>query len=426
MSQTTRSSRRLLTAILASGLGLLAWSITGTSADAARQPDPRPKPKPTASPTPSPSPSPTPTPGSSCGFAVVPSPNAGGADNTLSDVSVLSATDAWAVGEYTLDGYGATRTLIQHYDGTAWTIVPSPNRLLGTGRNQINSLLGVTAIAPSDVWAVGYTVSLDDPYRTLTMHWNGAAWSIVNSPNLSFPGAYNTLTEVSATSPDDVWAVGGSALGGGSSRGLLLHFDGAAWSLTPGPPNVESWASSARNGVVALSANSVWAVGDYDAWHYDGTSWTVPAPGAQFANDVDAAGPDSVWAVGSFVANPYSGGVRYPIGHRFTGTGWQQQHAADLRPGAFNGVTVRAPDDVIAVGYSGQFTYALAWRGTGWQPLTTGNANPSPNTNLAIANVLTAVAHAGGTAWTVGYYYTGTRNDTDSGVQRTLIERYTC
>jgi hypothetical protein len=121
---------------------------------------------------------------------VVPSPNASGADNTLSDVAVLSSTNAWAVGEYTADGNGAVRTLIQHYDGTGWTIVPSPNRLLGTDRNQINTLLGVTAITSSDVWAVGYTVSLDDPYQTLTMHWNGTAWSIVDSPNYTFPGAY--------------------------------------------------------------------------------------------------------------------------------------------------------------------------------------------------------------------------------------------
>ena len=44
------------------------------------------------------------------------------------------------------------------------------------------------------------------------------------------------------------------------------------------------------------------------------------------------------------------------------------------------------------------------------------SANPSPNTNLAIANVLLAVAHAGGTAWAVGYYYTGSGSDTDNGV----------
>jgi hypothetical protein len=412
--------RRLLAGVVASGVAVLVWGVTAPPADAGRGPRPKPSPTPSTSPTPTPSPTPAP----SCGFAVVSSPNASGLDNTLADVTVLSATDAWAVGEYNPDGYDVVHTLIQHYDGTAWTTVPSPNRLLGTGRNQINSLLGITAITASDVWAVGYTVSYDDPYQTLTMHWDGTTWSIVDSPNYTFPGAYNALLDVSATGPHDVWAVGGSPLGGVSARGLLLHFDGVSWSLAAGPPNVEYWASSTRNGVVALSPTDVWTVGDYDAWHFDGTSWTVPAAGAQFASDVHGAGPGTVWAVGSFIADPYGGGVRYPIGYRFTGTGWQQQLATDFGPGAFNGVAVRAADDVIAVGYTGQFTQALRWDGTTWQRLAAGNANPSPSTTLAIANVLRGVAHAGTSVWAVGFYYTGT--GTDSGVQRTLMERYTC
>ena len=410
---------RLLVGAVAAAAAVLLWGVAAPPADAGN----RPKPHPSPSASPSPSPSPTPTAGPTCGFAVVASPNVGGSDNTLFDVAVLSASDAWAVGEYTVDGYAAVRTLIQHYDGTVWTTVPSPNRLTGTDRNQINSLRGVTAIAPDDVWAVGYTVSYDDPYKTLTMHWNGIGWSIVDSPNYTFPGAYNALHDVAAAASDDVWAVGGSPFGGVDARGLLLHFDGASWSLRSGPPNAEYWASSTRTGVVAASATDVWAVGDYDAWRFDGTAWTVPAAGAQFANDVHA-GPGGVWAVGSFVADPYGGGVRYPIGYRFTGTGWQQQHAANLAPGAFNGVAVGAADEVIAVGYSGVYAYALRWTGTTWQPLAAGNANPSPSTTLAIANDLLGVARAGTSMWAVGFYYTGT--GTDAGVQRTLVERYTC
>jgi hypothetical protein len=102
--------------------------------------------------------------------------------------------------------------------------------------------------------------------------------------------------------------------------------------------------TSTRTGVVAVSASDVWAVGDYDAWHFDGTAWTVSAAGAQFAIDVHA-GAGAVLAVGSFIADPYGGGVRYPIGYRFSGTTWQQHHAAALAPGAFDGVAVRAADE---------------------------------------------------------------------------------
>ena len=83
-------------------------------------------------------------------------------------------------------------------------------------------------------------------------------------------------------------------------------------------------------------------------------------------------------------------------------------------------------EPVIGVGYSGQSTSAVRWNGTTWEPLAADNAYPSPNTNLAIANVLLAVARTGGTAWAVGYNYTGTDSGTEAGVQQTLIERYTC
>jgi hypothetical protein len=42
----------------------------------------------------------------------------------LSAVDATSATDAWAVGGYSSGS--ASGTLILHWDGTAWTQVPSP------------------------------------------------------------------------------------------------------------------------------------------------------------------------------------------------------------------------------------------------------------------------------------------------------------
>ena len=57
--------------------------------------------------------------------------------NTIQSIAGTSASDIWAVG-------AAGTTL--HYDGQAWTLVPS-----GTTSN----LSGVWAVAPNDVWAVG-------------------------------------------------------------------------------------------------------------------------------------------------------------------------------------------------------------------------------------------------------------------------------
>lgn len=63
-------------------------------------------------------------------------------------MTVLSATDAWAVGSYATAGNAFTATLIEHWDGTAWQVMPSPNRLTTPNRNTINVLNAVTAVAP--------------------------------------------------------------------------------------------------------------------------------------------------------------------------------------------------------------------------------------------------------------------------------------
>jgi hypothetical protein len=345
----------------------------------------------------------------------VPSPSVGVQDNSLKDVAVVSADDVWAVGEYTTPD-SVAHTLIQHWNGSGWSTVPSPNRLIGTGHDETNTLQGVTAVAANDVWAVGYSASVVDPYQTLTMHWNGTAWSIVDSPNLTFPGAYNILNDVSATATNDVWAVGGQ------DRGILLHFNGSTWTLVANPPGTEFWASSGRNGVVAVSASDVWTVGEYDAWHFDGVSWTDPAPGgAQFARGVDAAGPTQVWAAGTIQYNNSEGGPYgpYPIGFQWTGTAWQS-HQSTRELAYFNDVTARAAGDIIGVGNSGPSAYALRWDGTAWQPVTVGNANPTPDPTRAYTNRLDGVATRTGITWAVGEFYN------TAGTTQTLTERYTC
>ena len=98
-------------------------------------------------------------------------------------------------------------TLIEHYNGTSWSIVPSPSP--GTAP----VLTGVSASSAGDVWAVGQ----DDPSgsttpQTLTLNWNGSAWSTVASPDA---GSSSLLTSVSATpGAAAIWAAGYSGTSG--------------------------------------------------------------------------------------------------------------------------------------------------------------------------------------------------------------------
>src|SRR5436305_546774 len=68
--------------------------------------------------------------------------------DVLSGVAALTASNAWAVGGYDTGGTGLNHTLIEHWNGTAWSIVPTPDSPPGV-------LNAVDAVSASDVWAVG-------------------------------------------------------------------------------------------------------------------------------------------------------------------------------------------------------------------------------------------------------------------------------
>src|SRR5438270_5385362 len=98
--------------------------------------------------------------------------------------------------------------LIDHWDGTTWSLISSPN----PGAN-LNRLYGVTAISANDVWAVGSSI----------LHWDGSSWSVVPSPN------FGGFRAVSAVSANDVWAVGAQNFG--VVQSFIGHWNGSTWSV---------------------------------------------------------------------------------------------------------------------------------------------------------------------------------------------------
>src|SRR5438067_982720 len=85
---------------------------------------------------------------------------------------------------------------------------------------------GTAAVAAHAVWAVGDYYSSSGSVQTLVEHWNGSTWSTVPSPN---PGmGYNYLSGVGAVSAHDVWAVGNYAAGSsGADQTLAEHWNGS-------------------------------------------------------------------------------------------------------------------------------------------------------------------------------------------------------
>ena len=112
-------------------------------------------------------------------FSVVASPNAFTGNNNLNGVGANSASDAWAVGTLraALEDAGIG-TLTEHCNGTAWSVVPSPDTL-----HKDDELNGVADLSPSNAWAVGLVKKSDTKTGgPLMAHWNGPSWQTVAQP----------------------------------------------------------------------------------------------------------------------------------------------------------------------------------------------------------------------------------------------------
>lgn len=191
-------------------------------------------------------------------WTVISSPNVADTQyNQLLGVAVASSSDMWAVGNY-YNTSNLFRTLIEHWDGSTWSLIASPN--MGTQRSG-SYLYGVAVVSSSDVWTVGYyDLELIPNYsyvhRTLIEHWNGSVWSVVPSPNSGTEGV--ALTAVAAVSADNVWAVG---YYNGTHSTLVEHWDGSAWSIVPSPNGTTTNSANVLSSVTAVSASDLWAVG---------------------------------------------------------------------------------------------------------------------------------------------------------------------
>ncbi len=101
-----------------------------------------------------------------------PSPTNGG---FLTGVAAISSTDVWAVGNYDNSNF-ITQTLIEEWNGTSWSIVPSPNQA-----NDNNELVSIADVSSTDIWAAGYYQDSNYISHTLIEQWNGTSWRIVPS-----------------------------------------------------------------------------------------------------------------------------------------------------------------------------------------------------------------------------------------------------
>jgi hypothetical protein len=207
----------------------------------------------------------------------------------LGGIDLLSSTDGWAVGSIGSD------SLILHWDGVAWTRMRSPSP--GTLDNR---LYAVAALAPDDVWAVGRSSKRDDRLitNTLVLHWNGLAWTQVPSPNPVLLGV-NELLGVAVTR-ESVWAVGYTSSPDNkreNRQAVALRWDHSTWQVLR-PNGIEP---TQFNDATALSNTDVWIAGyslvdlteTAHIEHWDGIQLQ---PGAILTNEYPATALNAISA----------------------------------------------------------------------------------------------------------------------------------
>jgi hypothetical protein len=338
-------------------------------------------------------------------------------------LAAISSNDIWAVGSQET-GNPPIQTLAEHWNGTAWSVVPTPNAStpgVGTGQNE---LLAVAGSATTDVWAVGdYNDLSTFTVVTLIEHWNGATWSVVTSPNVM--GAQDTILKgVIAISSNNAWAVGYSTTQN-VYKSLIEHWDGSTWSMVTAPSTGQP--EDSLNGISALAADDIWAVGSGSgktlAEHWNGSTWSVVASPNASTNTsfsaVSAGASNNIWAVG-FSYDTTSQRIKTMTEH-WNGTAWTLVPSSS--PGSADdylfSVVATAPNDAWAVGQmaqtvsGGQVTLIEHWNGTSW----TVDPGGLVNSNFAALYAVTATSPSN--VWAGGFYV-----DSSSDFELTLAEHY--
>jgi len=357
-------------------------------------------------------------------WSIVPSPNTGPMDyNTLFGVACPSASDCWAaVGYYDAAAGSHSQTLIEHWDGSSWTIVNSAN----TSSAESNFLLAVTCTSATDCWAVGHHDSGDVAiFNTLIEHYDGMSWSVVNSPN-STDGQDNELQGISCTSSADCWAIGYYSIGNPALptgvlvyQTLIEHWDGTSWTLVTSP-NSSPMENNNLHGVYCSSTIDCWAVGYSSSKvngtltlieHYDGASWSiVSSPNPSPTNYNVPLGVTCVSATDCWLAGYYSGSTaEESLTEHYDGTSWNVVNAANTDSNQSNfpfAITCASAANCWAAGYyygpigGDVLTLIDQYDGTSWSVVS--SPNPSPNNAGQYVDFLFGVTCASSTdCWAI-------------------------
>jgi hypothetical protein len=259
-----------------------------------------------------------------------------------------------AVGGSNSTGMGAQFVVAEHWNGHAWTLVPTPTPS-SQPNNQFN---GVACPTSSACIAVGASADTSgNPNGTFAERWNGTSWQLQPMPTRHTPGGFL----------GSVWckSVIACITTGATNAGTLAErLSGTTWSVlpTPNPPGTQG------AGLGSVSCTSLSA---------------CTATGLAFGSP--------------------AGFPPQTLAERWNGVRWRIQ-PTPLLPGVsdMNNFSVACPAQAtcIAVGgfkndLAGSKTLTEQWRGRGASPAPTAPAAFSPRAYLGIAGCIRAAVGEG-------------------------------
>ncbi len=346
------------------------------------------------------------------------SPQASRTRGILIGVSCPGPSRCVAVGEYYQPG--PPNALIERWDGYRWSIMRGP----APPAHAHADLHGISCTSASECTAVGswtrnsrQPATLPPPTRTLVEHWNGSAWSIVKGPNLPVPSS--SLSAVACTGTSGCVAVGASGNSDGLHvRTLVERWNGSQWVIVKSPDP----AGAIYSFLSSISCASAWdcvAVGEYFLGghpqvqnrvlieHWNGFTWKVVAspepPGsiASYLSAVSCTVESNCVAVGTKryphrKGDFYGGPREYTLIEHWNGSSWAIVRSLNP-PGppadGLTGVACMSAADCTAVGAGGRLTppgsadgastLVEHWNGSAWSIVR----SPSPSANSGLSRV---------------------------------------
>jgi hypothetical protein len=304
----------------------------------------------------------------------------------LDGVSCSSASSCMAVGSYT-SSVNKNVATVERWNGNDWT---SQTPAIPSGATS-SSLLGISCASRASCMAVGtYTYRSGDIFM-LGDSWNGNRWSVTAIPPL-IGSDLSTLRAVSCPSATYCLAVGDGASAARKDVSVSEHWNGSSWSLLNLP--IPSGATYVKvMGVSCSTASACTAVGSVgtrdpssgaeftlaDRWN--GAAWAPQVtanPGGFMYRELQSVScPTSTFcmAVGN-ITN--SAGENSTLSEQFGPRGWTIA-AAPKTPGQqfrnLFGVSCTSSKNCVAVGYNQNSPQSYVpisdgWNGTVWQSQT--------------------------------------------------------